>query len=188
MLRRRYAAREFEQPAHALFRGRMGAQPRGFGRAPAGKSQARQPRCTRSMAMSAEASPSGSSVRATAARSASNSRTRDRPSCTSMAMCGAKMSNPTASQLTTAAPTSSSGRLTSSRSWPVSESTLVMRVRESARLMTRMSPWAMCATSCASTPVICRRSSRASSPEVRAMAASLWLPTLKALTMGVLTK
>lgn len=63
-----------------------------------GSSQRRHERETCSMRASAEASPCGSPVRRAAIRSASNSRTRDRPSCASSVKCGASASSSHAGQ------------------------------------------------------------------------------------------
>lgn len=58
-----------------------------------GHNQARQERLTRSIFASADASPYGSPVSSAARRSASNSRTRDKPSCASRASWGDAANN-----------------------------------------------------------------------------------------------
>ena len=130
--------------------------------AAAGQKISSQNRPTRRSSLtSARTSPSGSPVSSAAARSASYSRVRERPSWTSAMSVGAKIRSTTTGQGTWTMPAITSGRLRSSRNCPSELANDTRRDITSASPMIHRSRWAICPISCARTRrVLGRRGSR----------------------------
>ena len=168
-----------------FLRCRMRAQPGRLGIAPS-RPQPGTPGATDPLDLRQRGrQPCGSPVSSAARRSASNSRTRDKPSCASRASWGEAASRSSPGQLTATAPASSAGKLNTIAICPTIASRLVRRLTESASPMTRRSSLAMCATSCASTPASSRELRLRSRPSVRAIDACCFEPIAKALTTAL---